>query len=376
MATSILADMLTWFRPAITTEYVTQRGVTNSTAGFIGTVELVTLAVTIMVWTRYAPVVRFRTVALVGVALTAITALASMTVAGLYALVATRVVAGIGFGLLMFVPIALAARFADAQSAYGRIFAVSMACNAAILSLLPWIGAMLNRSPAFPAFGIFAIALLPIVLIMPSDVRYTGGQRNESSPLSSSSGRCILLLAAAYASLAVGYLAVWTFFDLLADRSGLTSEQATRLTAVMAVCSIVGSLCSAPLGRVIGMDRTTIFVTILLLLSLEFLIYAAHPAAFALVGCLMILFWFMMFPAILGWAATIDPDGRGSAVVGATGLLVGAAGSYVGGLAIDLGGYVALGVVAAITLIVALSLFGAAAGATGTLNRHDTRALD
>jgi len=361
IACSILGDMLIWLRPAVTAEYLNQRGITNAIAGFIGTTELVVLALTMLIWTRYAGSVRYRTMGLLGVVMAAAGAFGAMFVSDIPALVVSRGVAAVGFGLLMLVPATAGARLPNAQSAYGGIFATSMMCNAAALSLLPWIGATFDRPPGFVAFLLFATLLLPIILITPSDLRYGGGRSDDNSGTTPADARRrILFLACGYSAVALAYHAVWTFFVVMGEKSGLTADQASLVTALTAICAIVGSLASAPLTRIIGLRRAMRVVTVAFLLSMLLMMYTSLSNVFAIAGCLTIFFHFMMFPAILGSAAEIDPTGKGSGIVSASGWLVGAAGSYIGGLAIDLAGFFALGVLAAVMLIAALVLFGAA----------------
>lgn len=360
MAACNAADMLIWLRPPVIAEYLNERAISNSQAGLIATSEMVALALTMMLWTRFVGPIKFRTIAVAGLLTTISMTVASMFVTGFPMLLAVRIVAAIGFGMLSLVPTMAIASLPNAQKVYGWMYTVSMTYSAGVLTQLTWVGETFGRAPGLPAYVLFAAILIPFALLMPGDaicraVREPQGEGEGEA--SASTKHRLIFLAAGMAIVGLAFHVVWTFFMMLGGRAGLSAEQTGTVMSLSTLGSIAGSLLSAPLSRVIGAGRVLMVAVLSLGASLMTVLLIHDGTVFAIAGIGVLVALFLIFPAVMGSAAEIDPSGRGSALANAFSMLGGAVGPYVAGLSLDWFGYGSLSVIVLVACAAALALF-------------------
>jgi hypothetical protein len=356
IAINSIASLSIILQPAVIEEFVSRRGLTESAAGLIATVEMAIMAIVMILWTRFNASPRLLSVAVLGAAMLAAASIGSMVVDSTWVLLLVRMLAAVGFGLLSLVATMAIADLPDAGALYGLMFTVSLVCTAAIVALLPTMADWFERPAAFPASLLCTGLLMPLVLLMPWNMRFLPRPVGTDSRQAASQ-RAIFLLAAAISLLAIVYYDVWAFFMVLAGKAGLSVAQASETTAFSLCGAIAGSLLSGYATRLIGSTRLIAMSVVILTVCLLFMVMGWNANAFRIAGFLALSIFYLMFPAVMGSAAQIDPTGNGAALISGCGMLFGAVGPYLGGLLIQLAGPSAQATVTVVGMSATLLLF-------------------
>lgn len=338
-----LAFMYLWLQPAVVDELVTHAGLSVSQVGLIATVETLTVSIILLLAVRWRRPVLYAPIALAGIATILLTAIGCMLVTSFTGFLVLIFTAALGFGLLMMVSHMALAGFEKADMVFGRVYAVNLMFSAALLFMLPYFQSLFGRPPAFPAMVLFALAMLPFVLLMPwrecsparELIKATGGRLPA--------GACrVLLLAAGSAAVGLAYGQVWAFFMFLGQKAGLSAAQASTASGLALAGAIVGSLLAgrANSSRLsLRLFRLSIAGSAVGLLAIA---SAPLPGLFVAGGIAAMFGMYFFFPTILGVAANHDFTGRGIALInGALSFCTGV-GPMIAGVLIEAGGTAAL----------------------------------
>lgn len=336
IGTMSLPDVAIWLRPAVTFEIMDGKGYSEDLAGIAVTAEILAFSVTMLLCARFAQSIRFRSLALIGFALSVVMSLASIMIDIFGPLVLARIGAAIGFGILTVVPYAAAARLPDAQKAYGYLFTGGNLLSFLVLSTLPVIQARTDHSFPFIAYIGFAVLMVPFVLLLPGDDGFDRHERDDQArTMQRSRWRKTMILSVGFAILAISFQGIWAFFYSLAAKVGMEKGQISMVMALTTLSSIGGSLLSARMSRLLGRNSFVYVAICGTSACLLAMLYVSTPFTFTLCGCLVMFLLFAFYPALFGIAAQIDESGRGASFLQGAGMLVGATGPFLAGLLFD-----------------------------------------
>lgn len=336
IGTMSLPDVSIWLRPAVTFEITSGKGYSEQLAGIAVTAEILAFSATMLLCARFAQAIRFRSLALIGFALSVGMSVASILFVAVGPLLLARIGAAIGFGILTVVPYAAAARLPDAQKAYGLLFTGGNMLSFLVLSSLPVIQRLIDHSFPFIAYLGFAVLMVPFVLMLPGDDGFDLHPKGaDTHGLQQAKWRKTMILSVGFAILAISFQGIWAFFYALAGKVGMETAQISTVMALTTLSSIGGSLLSTTMARLLGRDAFVYVAICGISGGLLAMMYVSAAIPFALFGCLVMFLLFAFYPAVFGIAAQIDESGRGASFLQGSGMLVGATGPFLAGLLFD-----------------------------------------
>jgi predicted MFS family arabinose efflux permease len=333
VAAQVIGGLVTQMSPLVIGGLMAGLSLSERDAGFVASVEFITLAITAI---AIAPVLRrfsCRRVGLVAVALTLLAQGASIFGASWASFAFLRGIAGIGEGALYAVSLSVvASHCSNPDRVYGCFQVVWALGSVALFS----IGGELTA--AFAHRGILAlmagatVALAPLLLFIPDACAKSGDSTPADPPLASARlGIMTLTAIALYLTVSA---AVYMFSAPLGERAGLDTSAVGHALTVASLVGVAGAGAATAInvrwGRAIpisGFCMGFSFVVLALCLSRDPMTYVVALVA-------SVIFYYFSIPYLFGLAAALDRSGRWAAAAGSAYLLGFAAGPLVAGAAI------------------------------------------
>ncbi len=317
-------------------------GLSATAAGVFGFCQVGALALGMILFApvshRYRPVY----VCLTGLGIAASTNLALYASPPNFILICLLgTLSGFGYCLMLSATVGAPAGWPQADRVYAATSSGGLLILVAVLALLPFANAQFGVRGIF--IGIAAILVLCIPLLWGFRYAHPGGAATRL-PTAPIAGGLPLLIMWALVSLGSG--AMWTFAERIGHALHLSGPVIGSVISTGVFLSLLGSGLAALIGDRI--DRRIslgigLFGTgascLLMVLSTGLWSYAA---AIAFYWIFTILFYVMM----LGTAAVIDPSGRLATLGTGVERLAYAFGAPIGGLFVDFGSFLWIGIFA------------------------------
>jgi MFS family permease len=355
IAAQLIGGLVTQLSPFVISGLINGLSLSERDAGFVASVEFITLAVTAMLIAPVLPRLSWRRVGLAAVALTLLAQGASIFSSSSTSFAVLRGVAGVSEGALYAVSLCVVAcRCKNPDRVYGYFQVVWSVGSVALFSA----GGELTA--AFALHGILALmagvtlALAPLLLLLP-DAHAPIAASTEEDPGRASPLLGVMTLAAIVLYLTVS-AAVYMFSAPLGERAGLGTSAVGYALTVASLVGLAGAAAAAAInvrwGRAIPISTFCLaFAVVALVLCLS-----RHPVSYvaALVGS-CVVFYFSV-PYLFGLAAALDRSGRWAAAAGSAYLLGFAAGPLLAGAVIAAADYRGLAAVCVIGTLVTWGL--------------------
>lgn len=337
--------------PIIVGALIDDLGMTASAAGLIVTAELASLAVA--TWLSAGLLARRsrKVIGLTGAGLAIVGHALSTLAPGFTALLAARLVAGLGEGVALAAGNAVASGSRHPDQVFARVTAIVVLGIALLLFALPYA-----TTPFGPAGGYAVLAALTLVVspaliwLAPpperSDVR---DDRRLPHPALG------LLGVVSIALIAIGQGAVWTFTERIATAAGLSAEAAGRVLGGGTLLGIAGASLAIWLGTRRGRTAPISIGTCVGIAAILIVVNVPTSSAFIGAAVVWIFFYWFTQPYFFGALAALDRRGRWAASGGGTQIAGTAIGPAVGGLLVTSGSYTALGSLAAVIGLLGLA---------------------
>jgi predicted MFS family arabinose efflux permease len=333
-------------------------GLSTSAVGTItalemGTVALVSLAMAVRVQ-------RFRPLAsvVVGLACLTIGNLLSAFVTDAAGLTACRMLVGVGKGIVVTISFSLAAGTRHPT----RTFAVLNACYALFSMLF-----FLTVPPVIAAAGARGVFLLLSAVVLVSALGLVTYPRRRleatelAAPSLTSVERFGLIAFGALIMLWIGHNAIWTFVERLGLRVGLSPVEIGQVLSLAAFIAIGGPTLARLIDTRFGQTAPIFVAIIIKALAILALVYLSLEWLFSVLVPVFLFMALFTLPYFMGLLSQADPAGRLTAAASAAMTIGSALGALFGGWTTDAAGYVGLGWLAEVFLVLALGLMGAAA---------------
>ncbi|ABD24701.1 hypothetical protein Saro_0253 [Novosphingobium aromaticivorans DSM 12444] len=307
-------------QPALYGAYVGEGLVIEARLGTLAAAEISAIALGSVAGIALLGKTRSQVVGLIGIALMVFGNLLPLELP----LFLTRVIAGLGGGMVVALGAAQIARQANVNAASGWFLFLQATSQYA---LLQGLAVLVPAAPAVTiqrALVVLALAAMPLLLLVPrqlglSGAGHPGGDSSGRPPLSGWMG---LVVSALFVGAAIG---VWAYLGVWLEHQGIPPRSVSpRLTAALAG-QIAGALFAVMLGMrsrgsmQVAVSGAIMIATVLLLLS-------QGPGG-ATGWALMIAFgfaWMSGTPALSGFLIECDPSRR-SLPFSASAQLLGAA---------------------------------------------------
>lgn len=333
-----LAIISTWLQPKLIAELIGSYGLDEVSAGSVAAVEIAALAFTSMICARVLSRISYLRIICYGVLLLVIGNIISLYIESYPALVSTRIICGIGAGMLLMVSTAAIADFDDSDRAYGQINTVSILSGIAAFGVASIIASLVNSAVTFSIILCFVIVLMPFALLMP---------KNEGISLSKNSGipeegisisfDIILITTGVFISCCV-LASAWAFYFVLGELAGFSSDQIHGILAYTILFALFGSLIASVIGHRYGRFKPLLLSLILMTVSIMSLSLSNDANVYRIFTGLNLMGLYLFVPYFLGYASAFDPSGRGPAIVAGAYMLAPAVGPYMGAMVFSLYG--------------------------------------
>jgi predicted MFS family arabinose efflux permease len=283
-------------------------------AGFVASVEFLTLAVTATAIAPVLPRFSYRRIALVAVALALLAQGASVFSASWASFALLRGLAGVGEGALYAVSLCLvASRSSNPDKVYGYFQVVWALGSVALFS----IGGELTA--AFAHRGILALiagvtpALAPLLLLIPDARGKSDAAAADAAQASSLLGVMTLAAIALYVTVSA---VIYMFSAPLGERAGLHTSAVGYTLTVASLVGLAGAGAATALnvrwGRAIPISGFCVgFSLVVLALCLS-----RNPTVYVVALVASGAIFYFSIPYLFGLAAALDRSGRWAAAAG------------------------------------------------------------
>lgn len=328
-------------------------GMDEQAAGLLSSVELVTVALVSFVIAPQMGVWPRRNVALIGAGL-AILGHACSTFAPLVLpLVAARILAGFGAGMMVAAGNACIAN-AENPDRLASLVIVSMCLVQLVtLNLMPVFVERWSYAGAYGFEAVFILLMVPLIFMLPQYRPAPDGPESHRRGFPVGAAIAIAVIVGLFSAREA---ALWAFSQPIGVRTGLSNQQVGTVLGITGALGILGAVTAAVLGTRYGRMKPMI-VGLFMNAVLSFWISQTNdPVVFSIVEIVYHAFLFFTTPYLFGMAAELDGLGRLVAVAGGSILLGGALGPAIGGLLISWQGYTAIGGFILLAMVVVTTL--------------------
>lgn len=341
-AAQVIGGLVAQMSPFMIGGFMAGLSLSERDAGFVASVEFLTLAITSIVIAPVLPRLSYRRVGLVAVALALLAQGASIFSASLEALVLLRGVAGVGEGALCAVSLSIvASRCRNPDKVYGY-FQVVWA-----LGSVPLFATGGEITAAYAHRGILALiagvtlALAPLLLLIPDAHAKRDETAADAAQASPSLG--LMTLAAIVLNLTAS-AGIYAFIAPLGERAGLGTSTVGYAMTLTSLVGFAGAGAATALnvrwGRAVPISAFSVGAMVVALV----LCLSHDPTAYIIALVAWGAIYYFSIPYLFGLAAALDRSGRWAAVAGSAYLLGFAAGPLAGGAVIAAAGYAGLAV--------------------------------
>lgn len=307
--------------PIILGALVDYRGFTLANVGYVGSVEILGMALAVAISTgliNRVPRNRLAFIAAIALGLTQISSAFTLAPSLFFA---ERFVAGLSAGCMAGV---LASTIALAQAPErltAFIYLIDALLASVLYLILPAVIVHFELAGAYALLGAATLLIAPVFLLLPARgpaaTPASAGLRKDAVRVI---GFAIILSAAAAAH--------WTFTERMALQVGLNMAQVGQVFAASLVVGIIGASIAAWIGDRFGSIRPIMLAWTMVLVMGFAVPYLPTPAAFILGFCLLRFFTNINDPYVVGVVARLDIEGRLTTIFAASGLFGAAIGPF------------------------------------------------
>jgi MFS transporter, DHA1 family, inner membrane transport protein len=333
------AANLSWFtQPFQFTVFSTQSGFGSIATGWIlsseiGLAALVSIAVGYFSGARTS-----RNALAAATLLCVIGSVTTVLVSSFWAIILSRIVAGLGEGLLIADVNRAVARLDQPEKRYGQINALMNLAGFLLLLSMPVVLAPLHIDRAiFALLAAATLICLAAVTLYPVSAAaspITGASAITSVPRGIGGWRGWTVCAAVLLT-STGVSSFYPVTESLGRASGISEGSLDSALSMAYIGAIIGSYGGAWIDARIGRRGAALWVGIGLSCAVALLVHAGSGWEFGAGMFLFGLFWFHGLVTCLGLAAEVDPAGGCAAACGGAFLLGGGIGPVLGGYELD-----------------------------------------
>ncbi|MBW2543475.1 MAG: MFS transporter [Deltaproteobacteria bacterium] len=300
-----------------------ESGLNHQQAGDLGTIELMTLALTTSLVMPYVPRVSHRRLAIVGALLAATGLLISALSVAYSTMIIGRLLTGIGSGIAISGANAAVAAREDAERIFAIIWTGGGAITAMLSVNLPKVVTGGNYAMGFGTLLVLCVVALPFIRWVPPRPASYGQESAEEGADEADAGSTLsvfglqaLLVIAGTFIYAVGEQAVWQFAYTIPVEAGIDEDLVGPILGFTTVMGLSGGAIAAWLGTRLGRIFPVVIGTLACLGGQWTFLSAANPWVLAGGGLFWGLGFYFVSPFQIGLAAAIDRRGRVAVATG------------------------------------------------------------
>lgn len=323
-------------------------GLSASAAGLVGFFQVGALAGSMILFSAVAHLFRPLHSCIVGMLLAMVSNIGLFAVGPNLALLCLLgASSGLGYGLILSAAVSVAAAYVRPDRLYALGNSGSLLLVVALLALLPMANTFFGERGIFLGVAILLVVSIPLV----SGFRLSRAARLPTGvSLNGLSERLPLVMIWALFSFGTG--AIWTFTERIGHGLGLSDQLIGLILSISVFLGLTGTgLAALSNGR---MSRVTSIAIGLLGGGASCLLLAAasNVVIYAMAAGLYWVFTMYLYVVLLGTAAALDPTGRLGTLCTGCERLAFAISAPVGGLFVDFGSFLWIGLLTGITCAV------------------------
>ena len=268
-------------------------------------------------------------------------------------LLATRLAAGFGFGLMNCAVNLAAGRTGQPTRAISAGIALQTLLFAAVNIGLPRVGASRGIDGMFIALALLSAALGLGALLLPAERGAAATAPTNATPARINPQGVMTL--AAMALFSFGSMAIWPFMERTAHAIGMSAVEFGHYQSFATLMSALGSFTLMLFATRL---RPSLALTTSLLVCGSASALLTTTTLAPLFGAALAAYnvsWFIVYPLLVGLAFAVDPSGRLAVTASGTWLLFQSLGSLTAGMiAQAFGGYTPIGPLGMIACVAAI----------------------
>ncbi len=352
---------------------ITAFGASRAEAGFVMTVEGVSVSIAALVCSQIITRYYLKTLLFIGLICVATGNGLTMLATDIPTMAACRVLAGIGIGTVVCSVMATAARTPNPEMTFGWV----NGCAGAFISVLgltvPYV---ISRAGLDGAYGLYTVlALIGLILMMVIPNSKASGHAAVSSPggeksitkWSSNAGWIALLGLGIFF---FGQAGIAAFVARIGESIDVSLATVGTIFFFGGLLTIIGPIGAGLVGSRFGATRPLLLIGTIFCLAVLGITIGGEKLSFYLSVPMIMILPAILLPSFLGGLAVVDPTGRLAGAQPAFATMGGAMGPVAAGIIADAGGFGALG-----WFVVAVLVTGLALMAAGTLKADGIRKM-
>jgi predicted MFS family arabinose efflux permease len=325
-------------------------------AGWIGSAELLVVALSAFATTAKVRVLPRRKVALIGGVIAVVGHSLSLLTNSIEALMVCRAIAGVGAGMALAIGNACLAAAHDPSKAYGQVMMLLASVTAGIIVAMGYI------TEVWSYYGVFGTqAVVVALMLIPMSLLPEGDETQAEDDLPH--GRVPLLPAT---MIVIGVVmwhfcdnSIWGFSERIATKIGMEPEAIGWLLGGGLLIGVIGGFIASSIGTRYG-RIWPVCVGIAVAVGCVSVITSTSSIATYTAGILTYITSFMFISSyVYGLAGELDHHGRVMAAASGAGNLGVALAPFLSGKLIASAGYATMGKVVIATLLVVMTLSAA-----------------
>ncbi len=315
-------------------------GFDEQSAGFLVSVEALAASITTIGLSAWSLPRSRRRFALFGAALLILgnaVAWAVMSGSHLELLIAARLLAGIGAGIVTAEVSAVVARCLDRERMISMLSIAAVLNGSLWIYLIPHAPEVVGDGAPYAAMLIGGVLGLVLLTRLPSPA-FRAPRQQAAQLASSIDGRLGAVVLPGVLFTQLGQGAFWTFVAIYGANAGLAEQDIGGLLSVMTLLLLVGVVGTAALGTRLGRFLPLFVLTTINVISIVAITYSNDPTLYVIANVVQAITNLSSLVYQLGLAAAIDRSGRVFAAAnGLVGLGNGLGAAVAGSIAVQFG---------------------------------------
>lgn len=297
-------------------------------AGWFASIEILVLALTVTYVGRSIEPRDKRLMTLIGIAVSILASLVTLSVTALAIWIASRVAFAVGLGLIAAATNALPAQFSKVERTYATMQVMLSVVFGGLMLELPMMLERHGANGLFLTEVVVLAVLAPLAFFLPRGLGQSAAKVSITSRLPKGCG----LGLAATVLMFVGQSILWAFAEKAATASGLDATQTGLVFTCSAVAALAGATSAVFLSERLGLV-TPLMMGFFLQFFVAWAMYISGLPVFFVIGALLLqAAQTFTLPYLQAFLARLDASGRAPSLAGAAVNFGCAAGPAVGGI--------------------------------------------
>lgn len=310
LATAPIGYLVLLFLPVYLEVVGINLSLTDQQIGWLAATDSIGLALATFVFSVYIKKLNFRTVLLVGVAITVVGNLLSTLIQDFLVLCLARTITGLGEGMIVAVGISALGMTKNPNRWFGFYTAAMVVVQAIGLVLVPIIYDYYLLSGVFVGMALFYLLPLAVIKLLPCKsndydvVEYT--DRPKSEPPKKLLNLALISLLFCY----IGVSGAWAYMSLMGTSVGLTLSFVSQALALSMVAGLVGAIFFALIGDMSKKIALMLISLIAMALSLWGLDSDLTELRYLVALCIFAFFWSIASARLSAAISDVDHSGQ------------------------------------------------------------------